>query len=113
MSKAWMIQGFVKEKPRIGKLKEYNGEDVFSPYQPKHGQIDEMLMNLSHSDRVIIIGINPDDSDTIEEIAQEFKDTAIFGLNASQQIAKHNHGNKREVNRIETPQARRIANNLR
>jgi hypothetical protein len=82
MSKAWMIQGIVKEKPRIGILGEYNGEDVYSPNQPKYGQIDEMLVNLSHSDKVIIIGINPDDCDTIEEIAQEFKDTALFGLRA-------------------------------
>jgi hypothetical protein len=80
MSKSWMIQGQVREKPRIGVLGEYNGEDVYSPNQPKRGQIDEMLMNLSHSDKVIIIGINPGFDDTMEEIVEEFKQTVLWGL---------------------------------
>ena len=80
MSKSWMIQGTVREKPRIGILGEYNGEDVYHPNQPQRGQIDEMLMNLSHRKGVIIIGINPSDDDTPEEIAEEFKQTCLWGL---------------------------------
>jgi len=80
MSKSWMIHGQVREKPRLCDFGEYNGEDVYHPNQPKRGQIDEMLINLSQSDKVIIIGINPSPDDTPEEIAEEFKQMALWGL---------------------------------
>ena len=81
MSHAWMIQGQVREKPRSSKIEgEYNGEDVYHENQPTRGQIDEMLVNLMHSDKVILIGINPGPDDTVEEIAEEFKATALWGL---------------------------------
>lgn len=80
MSHAWMITGMVREKPRLEDWDEYNGEDVYHPNQPKRGQIDEMLMNLSHQDKVILIGINPGSDDTVEEIAEEFKQMALQGL---------------------------------
>lgn len=81
MTRAFLIQGQVREKPRNERIRgEYQGEDVYSSNAPNRGQIDEMLVNLKHSDKVILIGINPGPDDTVEEIAEEFKATALWGL---------------------------------
>ncbi len=81
MSHTWMIQGQVREKPKTEHIRgEYQGEDVYHPNQPNRGQIDEMLVNPKHSDKAILIGINPGPDDTVEDIAEEVKQTCLWGL---------------------------------
>lgn len=74
MSGAWLITGIVKEKPRIGVLGEYNGEDVYHPNQPTNGQIDEALMQFTGKP-VLVVVFDPTGCESPEEVAQEVKDS--------------------------------------
>jgi hypothetical protein len=74
MSGTWLITGISKEKPRIGPLGEYNGEDVYHPNQPTHGQIDEALVQFTDKP-VIVIVIDPAGCDSPEEVAEAAKNT--------------------------------------
>ena len=79
MTKSWLITGIVREKPRLPPCGEYNGEDVFSPNQPKRGQVDEMLMNFSGKS-VLIVCFDPSGCTNKEEAAQEVKDSVLWAL---------------------------------
>jgi hypothetical protein len=79
MSKTWLITGISREKPRIGRLQEYNGEDVYHPNQPSRGQIDECLMQFSNKP-VLVIVIDPTGCQTIEDAAHEVKESVVWAL---------------------------------
>lgn len=82
MSKTWIIQGIVKERPKedIKIQGEFQGYDVYSIHAKDRGQINEMLINLDSKEPIILIGMIPGPDDTIEEIAEEFKNSALFAL---------------------------------
>ena len=79
MSKSWIITGFVKEKPRVGDLGEYVGEDVYHPNQPKRGQIDECLVQF-YGKLILVIAIDPSGCQSVEELAQEASESVRWAF---------------------------------
>ena len=79
MSRTWSIAGISKERPRVGDFDEYNGEDVYSPVQPTRGQINECLLQFTGKP-ILLVVIGPTGCETVEEVAQEVKDSVVFAL---------------------------------
>jgi hypothetical protein len=76
MSFSWLITGISRERPRLGDLGEYDGEDVYHPNQPTRGQIDEALM-LFTGKPILVVAVDPSGCCSHEELAQEVKETIL------------------------------------
>jgi hypothetical protein len=77
MSSSWLVHGVVREKPRLGPLEEYNGEDIYHPNQPARGQIDEALTQFSGR-HVLVVVFDPSGCDSAEDVAEEVKRSVLW-----------------------------------